>query len=184
MRARTTLIATFFPALILGAAVLMTSMLSGCGPVGQGNTQMARGDYGGAEASFKSVLAANPDNVVARRRLGVLYFQTGRYDQAAAEFSRIVNRDRMNPMTQIYYGVSLVGAGRVDEGYGVLASFSHPNKFRVTQEIRDEASRRWGVTDPKELMYRMERAWEEGERQENIDNRDGNSRFGGGAFGR
>ncbi len=149
-----------------------------CGSVQQGNIQLARGDLPAAEATFKSVLAANPDSLTARRRLGMVYFQSGRYALAAEQFRQA--RGGNVPDAQLLYGLSLVGEGKTDEGCREMEAFSHPTLYRITQEVRAEVGRSCGAEDPQVLRVRLRRAWDEGVRQEESDRRDDEGGGGGG----
>lgn len=144
-------------------------LATACGGVQQGNWQMARGDHAAAEKTFTAILADRPDDVAARRRLGLVYFNTGRYELAAAQFKEA--RTASVPDAQLLYGLSLVGAGRTAEGCQEMEAFSHPTLYRITQEIRAEVGRGCGQADPSVLRARLRRAWDEGVRQEEIDRR-------------
>lgn len=68
------------------------------------------GDTAGAELSLRSMIEENPDDAGARIRLGNLYYDTGRPEEAAREFEELLVRARGTPvanqasqfLTQIY----------------------------------------------------------------------------------
>ena len=59
-----------------------------------------KGDWGGAEERYNSILAMDPDNPDAMHLLGVLHHQTGRIDSAIALITRAI---RIFPTNPFYY---------------------------------------------------------------------------------
>lgn len=55
-----------------------------------------RGDLEGAEAGYRAVLAASPDNATALNNLGFAAAQSGRFDEARSSTSAR-SRSRMGP---------------------------------------------------------------------------------------
>jgi predicted Zn-dependent protease len=159
--------------LILAVALLAAlAALGGCAYTA-GNMDLARGDYGGAEARFKAILARHPDDAVAMSRLGTTYFRAGRYREAAGEFEGALARRPADPADQLGLGLSLVGAGERDRGFAVLKSFVHPDIYRVQQAVRDEAQRldrTPGLSLPA-IESSLTRAWQRGEELHNQERR-------------
>ena len=158
------------PGATWAACAVLGLLATACGGVQQGNVQMARGAYAAAEKTFKAILADHPGDTTAHRRLGLVYFNTGRYDLAAEQFKDA--RTLTVPDAQLLYGLSLIGAGKTVEGCQEMEMFSHPTLYRITQEVRAEVGRACGQTDPQALRAGLRRAWDEGVRQEEIDRRD------------
>jgi tetratricopeptide (TPR) repeat protein len=179
-----------FPSLPVAAAglipglILLLLFLSGCaGPVGQGNMALLRGDYQQAEALFQKAIAEDPENLTARRRLGMTYFYMGRdkdptkFGPAVEQFEIIGESRTMQPEEQFYYGLSLIGQGHRDKGFAALKTLSHPTKFRVQQFVRERAAQLEAFRELplRKLFAEMEKSWREGEeedRREKIDERD------------
>lgn len=68
-----------------------------------------------AEAAYRGILAADPDNIDALHLLGVVAHQGGRQEQAAALITRALALDAGNAAAHSNLGVVLVAQGKPDE---------------------------------------------------------------------
>lgn len=136
-----------------------------------GNLRMLVGDNEGAVTVLRAVVEQQPEHAVAWRRLGLALFLSGRYAASAEAYERSLELGDRDPEAQIERAAALIGAGREEEGSLLLSRFSHPTSFRATQEIREEASRLTGETDPAQIRRRLKQALERADRQERIDRR-------------
>lgn len=165
------------------AAVVMTACAA--------QTPKSPEELASAQANLSAVIAANPANLSARRRLADLAFDSGQYGLAAEHYQALRAARPRDPRTQLQYGLSLIGTGRVDEGYDVLQGFTHPTIYRISQFVRERAAELRGRTDVPAVRASLRQAWAEGERmdwEERIDDRPFGRRIGpflgGSAFGR
>lgn len=58
-----------------------------------GHVALAKEDYAAAEQAFRRYVRLSPDQPQAYRSLGTLYRHTGRYDEAAAYYEQVLERD-------------------------------------------------------------------------------------------
>ena len=68
-----------------------------------------------AEASYRRVLAAQPDHADALHLLGVIAHQVGRHDLAVELIGQAIKRDGQNPIYFSNLGVALKDQGKLDE---------------------------------------------------------------------
>lgn len=73
------------------------------------------GQYAKAEAMYRDVLAAEPDNFDALHLLGVLAHQVGRLDDALELLSKTVQKHKAHPSALISLGNTLTSLGRYNE---------------------------------------------------------------------
>ncbi len=64
--------------------------------VSLGQTQFLAGDEAGAESTLRLGLETNEKNTAARYALGRIFYQQGRYPEAAAQLERVVELDPAN----------------------------------------------------------------------------------------
>jgi tetratricopeptide (TPR) repeat protein len=147
---------------LCGLAVLGTLLLASCASQTVGEGSYLAGDYPAAEAKIQAYLAEHPDSVSARRRLAIVYFDGGKYPQAAEQFAAFVPKTRNMYEEQLYYGLSLLGAGRTAEGMEVLQGFSYPEHFRIQEFVRAEVGRIDPAKDPHLSLIQLRNAWQRG----------------------
>ncbi len=90
------------------------------GRLESGLAHQRAGRWGEAEACYQHALAAQPENADALHLLGVVAFETGRYEVAAAMIGQAIKRNRNNPIYSFNHGLALKHLGRLDEA---LASY-------------------------------------------------------------
>ena len=81
----------------------------------QGVAAHKAGRTGEAEALYRRVLAADPDDAGALRRLGVVTYQRGEHEAAAALIRQAIARDPAEPGAYSNLGIVLEALGRLDE---------------------------------------------------------------------
>lgn len=161
-------------------AALLFFMLffSGCaGPLGQGNLALIQGDYARAESIFLKALAEKPDDLTVRRRLAMTYYYMGRdqdatrFDQAVEQFALIQDKRALQPEEEFYYGLSLIGQGRREQGFAVLKAFRYPLKFRIQQYVQERATQLepYQELSARQIFVEMEKAWREGDEEDKRD---------------
>lgn len=84
------------------ASIIIAIIISGCGMNSQANLPydmtianegyeaLIRQDYDKAEAFFELALSVNPENPYALLNLGVVYQNTGRYEQAKKMYQKVI----------------------------------------------------------------------------------------------
>jgi len=70
-------------------------------------------DFVGAEQDLKRALDIDPTHIIALRRLGTIYGQQGRYDEAMGTFQKILDRDPLNTPTYSNYSYNALAAGKL-----------------------------------------------------------------------
>jgi membrane associated rhomboid family serine protease/Tfp pilus assembly protein PilF len=76
-----------------------------------GNICLKKGDYICAESSLKSALSADPENNHAEYALGLVYLQTGRFDEALAAAEDLFRRKAVGYDEQALFAAALDGKG-------------------------------------------------------------------------
>src|SRR5437879_13058555 len=73
-----------------------------------------------AEREYLAGLALAPDSFDAQNNLGVIYFQQGKYDRAAAAVSKAVKLRRANAEFAFILGLTLVRLSQTEKAFPYL----------------------------------------------------------------
>jgi tetratricopeptide (TPR) repeat protein len=154
--------------------IILVLACAGCGGYTAGNLALAKGDFQRAESLFQELLAENPEDTTARRRLAMTYFTMGRdvdasyYAQSVAQFRAIAKYRAPTPEEQFYHGLALIGQGLRSQGFALLKQLTHPTQFRTQQSVRERAAQLESHTayPAREIFAQMERAWRKGEEED------------------
>lgn len=90
--------------------------------VKQGDRLAKRGDFAGAEESYKKAITAEPTDAVSKLRLAYLYVRMRRIGSAYDLSFPIAKDDPKNAKAYAILGAALVGGGRFDEARVVLVT--------------------------------------------------------------
>lgn len=66
-------------------------------------------------AALERLAADNPDDAEVRIRMGVLYFESGQYEQAADWLRQAIAKDAENLHARNHLALALAGMGRIDD---------------------------------------------------------------------
>ena len=151
-----------------GLALLCVCLLSGCSPAMRGSMALAGGDYDLALARYSEALAADPDSIYLRQRIGLTYFTKKDYASAEASFQDILARSPGEPMALFYLGLSRIGKGEGQAALDELALFSWPGKYYHQKFVREEALRLQNHPDmpPAEAIHSLQDALEAGRKEQ------------------
>lgn len=135
----------------------------------RGNLELARGNPEAAERSFRALLARDPQDHAARRRLAEALFRQERYAEAAGELERIFANRAPLPEEYLLHALAVIGAGDRARGDALLRVFPHP-VYRVAEAVR-EAAAALGDEPPPVMRKRLQEAWRRGEDLERRERR-------------
>lgn len=96
-------------------------------------------DFVGAEQDLKRALDIDPTHITALRRLGTIYGQQGRYDEAMGTFQKIIDRDPLNTPTYSNYSYNALAAGNLplaEQMIGKVLEFKPKSIFANFQLTR------------------------------------------------
>lgn len=149
-------------------ALLLACLLSGCSPAMRGSMALAAGDYDLALARYNEALAADPDSIHLRQRIGLTYFTKKDYASAEASYRDILARAPGEPMALFYLGLSRLGKGEGQAALDELALFSWPGKYYHQKFVREEALRLQNHPDmpPAEAIRSLQDALEAGRKEQ------------------
>jgi len=74
------------------------------------------GRFAEAESAYRELLASDPNHIDALHFLGVIAYQSGKYELAAESISRALSLNASNPPAHSNLGNVLCALGRLDEG--------------------------------------------------------------------
>jgi tetratricopeptide (TPR) repeat protein len=118
-----------YPVLLFFAAALLVLAAAGCSAkvkksyyLDQANRAFDAGQFDKAEVEYLNALHADPRNPVAMGRLGVIYFQEGRFQKAAPYLYNGCQLDTNNldlhlKLAQIYLAVGMLKEAHSEAGY-------------------------------------------------------------------
>lgn len=75
----------------------------------------AAADYEAAEKALRKVIAQYPDKAILKTDLGVIFFESGRYNEALGTFNQALAMDRESSYTKFYLARSLEETGNLDQ---------------------------------------------------------------------
>lgn len=153
-------------------------LAGGCGPATRvtvrGSMALAGGDYGQALSLYNEALAAEPDSIYIRQRIGLTYFAMKDYQRAETAFQDILARAPGEPNAALYLGLSRIGKGEAEAGLRQLSAFRWPSKFYHQKFVRDEAMLllQYPGHTPEDIIGRLLDALEKGRREQELLERD------------
>lgn len=124
-----------------GLALVCVCLLSGCSAAMRGSMALAGGDYDLALARYNEALAADPDSIHLRQRIGLTYFTKKDYTSAETSFRDILARKPGEPEALFYLGLSRIGKGERQAALDELTRFGWPGKYYHQKFVRAEAVR-------------------------------------------
>ncbi|MBX2991994.1 MAG: hypothetical protein KF749_12630 [Bacteroidetes bacterium] len=95
--------------------------ISSCAALREGGREQ---DYSSDMAKLQRQLIVNPNDPAALRDLGVVYFQTNRYEPAKSYLSRSYYQVKDDPRTMFYYGMTLEYLEDLQGALSVYISYS------------------------------------------------------------
>jgi tetratricopeptide (TPR) repeat protein len=145
-------------------------LAAGCSPTVRGSMALAGGDYQLALQRYNEALAAEPDSVYIRQRIGITYFTMKDYAKAQAAFEDILARAPGDPEAAFYLGLSRIGKGETEAGLRLLAAFHWPGKFMHQKYVQEEAQLllQYPGHTPEDIIRRLRDALETGRHEQEI----------------
>jgi protein O-GlcNAc transferase len=86
-----------------------------------GSAAAERGQSSDAEREYLEAVKIDPESIDAQGKLGILYGQTGRFEQALAQFESVRRMQPNDPRPAMFVGMAYAQLGRVAEARRVLA---------------------------------------------------------------
>jgi tetratricopeptide (TPR) repeat protein len=103
----------------------------------QGKSALDRQDYGTAITAFKSALERQSDKALIWQQLGIAYYRTDQFLNAANSFKQAALLDSEDDVSILYLGLSYEVLGKEDEALQVYRSYlSTRPESRLTNRIR------------------------------------------------
>jgi tetratricopeptide (TPR) repeat protein len=154
--------------------VCVLPLSSGCSATVRGSMALADGDYPTALERYNEALAAEPDSIYIRQRIGLTYFTMKDYTRAQAAFEDILALAPGEPNATFYLGLSRIGKGEVDTGLRLLAQMRWPDKFMHQKFVQEEAQLllQYPGHTPDDIIWRLQDALEKGRREQDKLERD------------
>jgi tetratricopeptide (TPR) repeat protein len=149
-------------------------LAGGCTATVRGSMALASGDYALALERYNEALAAEPDSLSIRQRIGLTYFTMKDYGKAQAAFEDILARAPGEPNAAFYLGLSRIGKGETEAGLQLLAAFRWPDKFYHQKFVQDEAQLllKYPGHEPEDIIQRIQDALKQGRREQILTERD------------
>lgn len=93
--------------LVAGVSAIFIAVQAQAMSVGEAMDLARNGKPDDAIREIRAIIAQNPaaDNIEARLSIGLIYFKTGQYDNALAEFSAVASLRHDNPMAYYFMGM-------------------------------------------------------------------------------
>jgi Flp pilus assembly protein TadD len=96
----------------------------------KGSDLLERGDFMAAAIPLERARDLEPDKSSIREALGRAYFRSSRFEKAAVEFAKVVERHPVNDYAHFCLGRSLENTGRRKEArrHAALAAHMRPDR--------------------------------------------------------
>ena len=105
----------------------------------QGRAQLKRGQAAQAIVSLEKAKRREPEKASIREALGIAYFRSGRWEQAEAEFRKLLDLSPVNDYAHYALGRTLEKQGRSREAntHYKLASSLSPGSAQYRARIKE-----------------------------------------------
>ncbi len=114
-------------------------LLGGCaGQMDQmkGEMRLQNEQYAEAIPLFQQALTANPDNCLARAKLGFALLKTGKIDPAIEEFQKVLVLRPGEPFATLYLGMAYASKEQIDKAIEVWKGYNNPGQPLLEAEIK------------------------------------------------
>jgi tetratricopeptide (TPR) repeat protein len=138
--------------LILMAAAVV---LAGCGPKFAAQGDLIMRDYESAITKYEKYLENNPDDVTARRDLGLAYLKTGRYGKVVELLDPIAGENWDEWRMDWYLAAAQFALGEREEGFRTLDEMIVPPNYSLKQALLAGAERIMRKYEEPDVIVRV-----------------------------
>lgn len=109
---------------------------SACNQLIKADYNLTAKNYDAAIPLYEEFLAANPDDIQARSRLGFAYLKTGRYEQAIAAFNTVLNARPGDSYAVLYLGMTYLHKEQYTKAVEIWQTYRNQELPAVETEIK------------------------------------------------
>ena len=103
-----------------------------------GSYMLDQKNYEAAIDYFLEELSHNPDNWLAREKLGIAYYEIGQYDKAIPELERVLVDIPKKPRPSYYLGLAFLKTGQRSKAIETLRSYRNSRSPLTEKEIKKQ----------------------------------------------